>query len=190
MNTFLKFLLSRDGLVAVGTLVLLAAVAHFNTERPWVNFTARVGNLLVFLYILWRAAGKQLCAFFGNRRAAIAQDMERIEQRKTGAEDILTQLDDLLAKLETERNKILSESRAQAASLRADILERAEKEAAAIRGHAVRTAGSHSRSELVALRASMADEIAKAVETALRTGITPEQHAAIIETSLKKVDIH
>jgi len=190
LNTFLKFLLSRDGLVALAALILLAVVAHLNTERPGVNFLARVGNLAVFLYIIWRAAGKQILSFFGGRRAAIAADLENMANRKAEAEKSLADLEARLANLEAEREAILLESRQQAEAMKASIIARAEKDAAAIREQAEKAADSQTRTEIASLRASLADEIAKAVEAALRSGMTPAQHAALIDNSLKKVVLH
>jgi len=47
--------------VAVATLILLGVVSHFSDPyNPWINLLARVGNVCVFLYILWRAAGKAI----------------------------------------------------------------------------------------------------------------------------------
>ena len=190
MKNFVSFFLTRDGAVALGTLILLGVVSHFNTENSSINFLARVGNLVVFLYILWRAAGKQVISFFASRRDGIAEELKSLKQRKEDAERNLSELEARLAHLEAERTAILEESRRQAEALKEGILARAHEEAASIREQAERAAGSQARTELAGLRAEMADELAKAVETALRTKLTPVQHAALIENSLKKVVLH
>ena len=54
MKALASFFLSRDGIVAVATLILLGVVSHFSDPyNPWINLLARVGNVCVFLYILW-----------------------------------------------------------------------------------------------------------------------------------------
>lgn len=79
--------MSKDGIVAVATLILLGVVSHYSDPyNPWINLLARVGNALVFLYILWRAAGKSLVAALTNRRAAIADEIETLAARKAEAE--------------------------------------------------------------------------------------------------------
>ncbi len=190
MKELLAFFLTKDGLVAIATFVLLGVVSHFNTERPEINFVARTGNLLVFLYIIWRAAGQQIATFFANRRNGIATELEQLEQRKREAERNLNELEARLVSIEAERAAILENSRQQAETLRESILAQAEAEATAIREQARRTAGTQTSSELAALRAELADEIAMAVQSALRTGLTSAQHSELIENSLKKVVLH
>lgn len=190
MNKILQFFMSRDGIVAVGGLVLFGAVAHYNTENAPVNFAARVGNLAIFLYILWRAAGEQIKNLFLGRRAAIANELEALRLRKTEAEQSLADLQERIKNLASEQEAILSESREQAEALKRTILEKAEKQAAATREQAERSAGSQARQELLALRAEMADRIAEAVEKALQERLTPESHAKLVDKSLKKVVLH
>lgn len=73
MKALASFFLSRDGIVAVATLILLGVVSHFSDPyNPWINLLARVGNVCVFLYILWRAAGKAIVDGLSNRRAAMS----------------------------------------------------------------------------------------------------------------------
>lgn len=190
LNQMMKFFMSRDGLIAVAGLVLLGSVVHFNTENPGVNFIARVGNLALFLYIIYRAAGAQIVALFVGRRAAIAQELEMLRQKKLEAEQGLADLQQRIANLDAEQETILAESRKQAEVLKAAILERAEKQAMTIREQAERSAGSQARQELMALRAEMADHIAAAVEKALQERLTPESHAKLVDNSLKKVVLH
>lgn len=190
MNKILKFLQSKDGLVAIAGLVLCSSVIYFNTENAQVNFVARVGNLCLVLYILWRAAGDKIAQLFVGRRAAIANELEELRQRKEDAARSLASLQERIANLSTEQEAILTESREQAEQLRVAILARAEKQAAEIREQATRSAGTQARLELAALRAEMADKIAEAVEKALLEKLTPENHTKLVDKSLKKVVLH
>lgn len=190
MNTFLKFLQSKDGFVALAGLILCSSVIYLNTSIPEVNFVARVGNLCLVLYVLWRVAGDKVVQLFVGRRAAIANELEELRQRKEDAERSLALLKERIANLSAEQEAILAESREQAEQLRTGILARAEKQAAEIREQASRSAGSQARTELAALRAEMADKIAEAVEKALQEKLNPESHAKLVEKSLKKVVLH
>ena len=88
MNALASFFLSRDGIVAVATLILLGVVSHFSDPyNPWINLLARVGNVCVFLYILWRAAGKAIVAGLSDRRAAIVGELDSLAVRKAAAEE-------------------------------------------------------------------------------------------------------
>ena len=89
MKAFVSFFMSKDGIVAVATLILLGVVSHYSDPyNPWINLLARVGNALVFLYILWRAAGKSLVAALTNRRAAIADEIETLAARKAAGQPL------------------------------------------------------------------------------------------------------
>ena len=57
--------------------------------NPWINLLARVGNVCVFLYILWRAAGKAIVDGLSNRRAAIVDELDSLAVRKAAAEEQL-----------------------------------------------------------------------------------------------------
>ena len=80
LKALASFFLSRDGIVAVATLILLGVVSHFSDPyNPWINLLARVGNVCVFLYILWRAAGKAIVDGLSNRRASIVDELDSRE---------------------------------------------------------------------------------------------------------------
>ena len=90
MKALASFFLSRDGIVAVATLILLGVVSHFSDPyNPWINLLARVGNVCVFLYILWRATGKAIVDGLSNRRAAIVDELDSLAVRKAAAEEQL-----------------------------------------------------------------------------------------------------
>lgn len=190
LNQMLKFFMSRDGLVTVAGLILLGAVSHFNTRNAEINFLARAGNLALFVYIIYRAAGEQIKNLFVGRRQAIASELDQLRRRREEAEQSLAELQSRIGNLAAEQEAILAESRTQAEALKKAILEKAEKQATAIREQAGRSAGSQARQELTALRAEMADKISEAVEKALQERLTPERHAKLLDNSLKKVVLH
>ncbi|MEG1610568.1 MAG: ATP synthase F0 subunit B [Bilophila sp.] len=188
MNALISFFRSKDGLVAVGGLILLGVVSSYSDPyNPWINLLARVGNVCLFLYILWRAAGKKLFADLGARRSTIAQELESLAQRKLTAEQELIKLHERLAGLETERRAILEESRVQGESMKAVLLAEARAEADKIREQALRAADSEAKGALDGLREQMADEIMVAVESALHERLTAGAHAKLIDNALKRV---
>ena len=102
MKALASFFLSRDGIVAVATLILLGVVSHFSDPyNPWINLLARVGNVCVFLYILWRAAGKAIVDGLSSRRAAIVDELDSLAARKAIREAIVA---DALEEAEKIRN--------------------------------------------------------------------------------------
>ena len=176
MKALASFFLSRDGIVAVATLILLGVVSHFSDPyNPWINLLARVGNVCVFLYILWRAAGKAIVDGLSNRRASIV------------AEEQLAAMIEKIDSLDAECETILKDSRARGEAIRealvADALEEAEK----IRNAAHRAADSETKKAIEELRSQMADEIVQAVEATLKEKLDMKKHVKLIDNALKKV---
>ena len=176
MKALASFFLSRDGIVAVATLILLGVVSHFSDPyNPWINLLARVGNVCVFLYILWRAAGKAIVDGLSNRRAAIVYELDSLAVRKAAAEE---QLAAMIEKIDSRaRGEAIREA------LVADALEEAEK----IRNAAHRAADSETKKAIEELRSQMADEIVQAVEATLKEKLDMKKHVKLIDNALKKV---
>ena len=188
MNALVSFFKSKDGLVAVATLVLLGVVSHYSDPyNAWINLLARVGNVCVFLYILWRAGGKAIVSSLRSRRANIAEELDSLAQRKREAEEQLRELQSRIANLNAEREAILDESRAQGEALKASLIAEARAEAETIREQAVRTADTETKGAADALRNQIADEIIEAVEASLKERLNANKHAKLIDNALKKV---
>ena len=163
--------------MAVATLILLGVVSHFSDPyNPWINLLARVGNVCVFLYILWRAAGKAIVDGLSNRRAAIVDELDSLAVRKAAAEE---QLADMIEKIDS----LDAECEAIREALVADALEEAEK----IRNAAHRAADSETKKAIEELRSQMADEIVQAVEATLKEKLDMKKHVKLIDNALKKV---
>ena len=183
MKALASFFLSRDGIVAVATLILLGVVSHFSDPyNPWINLLARVGNVCVFLYILWRAAGKAIVDGLSNRRAAIVDELDSLAVRKAAAEEQLAAMIEKIDSLDAECETILKDSRARGEAIR-EALEEAEK----IRNAAHRAADSETKKAIEELRSQMADEIVQAVEATLKEKLDMKKHVKLIDNALKKV---
>ncbi len=188
MNAFVSFFKSKDGLVTIAAFVLLAVVSHFSEEyNAWVNLLARVGNVCLFLYILWRAGGKKLITSLASRRGDIAAELESLAQKQRDAEEQLAELQQRISGLDAERAAILEESRRQGEAVKASLIAAAEVEAQRIRAQAQLTAANEDKSMVDDLRARMADEIVQHVEAALKTRLTGKMHAKLIDRALKRV---
>ena len=188
MNALLTFFKSKDGIVVIAALVLLAVVTQITNEyNPWVNLLARVGNIAIFLYIIWRVGGKKLIASLGQRRTDIAAELESLARKKQEAEAQIQEIRERIASLDAEREAILEESRRQGEILKANILEAANAEADRIRQQAARSADNETRSMLKELREKIADEIIDDVEGALIQRLDKKSHDKLIQEALKKV---
>lgn len=69
--------------------------------------------MCVFLYILWRAAGKAIVDGLSNRRAAIVDELDSLAVRKAAAEEQLAAMIEKIDSLDAECETILKDSRAR-----------------------------------------------------------------------------
>ena len=188
MKALASFFRSRDGIVAVATLILLGVVSHFSDPyNPWFNLLARVGNVCVLLYILRRAAGKAIVDGLSSRRAAIVDELDSLAARKAAAEEQLAAMIEKIDGLDAECETILKDSRARGEAIREAIVADALEEAEKIRNAAHRAADSETKKAIEELRSQMADEIVQAVEATLKEKLDMKKHVKLIDNALKKV---
>ena len=188
MKALVSFFLSKDGMVAVATLILLGVVSHYSDPyNPWINLLARVGNVCVFLYILWRAAGQAIVGGLGKRRAAIVEEIESLAARKAAAEEQLAAMIEKIDSLDAECETILKESRARGEVIRETMVADALAEAEKIRSAAHRAVDSEMKKAVETLRNQMADEIVQSVEATLNEQLDMKNHLKLIDNALKKV---
>lgn len=181
-----KMVISLAALAAV-----LAASGHALAADEhilaWDNFALRVLNVIIFIGIIWYAAGALIKKFFVGHREAVAREVAELERLKKEAAEHLADVERRVAGVEQECEKLLADGRAQAESLKAAILADAEKQAAQIVEQARRSAEQEGKSEFDAIRAGLADEIVKAMEQGLMKKLGAAEHQKLIDKSLTKV---
>ena len=124
-----KLVLSLAAFMAV-----LAASGHAMAADEhvlaWDNFALRVLNVIIFIGIIWYAAGALIKKFFIGHREAIAHESAELERLKKEAAEHLADVERRVAGVEQECENLLAEGKAQAERLKAAILADAEKQAA------------------------------------------------------------
>lgn len=153
----------------------------------WGNFAFRVVNFIIFIGIIWKAAGKKIVGFFCGRRQSIEQELGDLETRKTEARKQLAEVERRIADLENERQAILADYRAQGEYIKAGIIAKAEKSAVLITDQAKRTADNEIKAAIDDMRATLADEIIAAASKQLQEKLTGEEHEKLIDKYLTKV---
>nr|BAA83609.1 F1F0-ATPase b subunit [Desulfovibrio vulgaris] [Nitratidesulfovibrio vulgaris str. 'Miyazaki F'] len=109
----LKHSAAALGLVLVTAGVALASEGGGEHHADWGNFAFRVANFVIFIGIIYWAAGKKIVGFFSGRRKGIEQELNDLESRKAEAAKNLADVERRIANLEQERQSILAEYRAQ-----------------------------------------------------------------------------
>lgn len=179
------------GLLLALSLILLAGAAHASEghEPRWGDFAWRILNLIIFCGILWYFTGNLIKRFFRERRKTIEDTLAELENRKIESRKNLEEMEQRISSLESERQAILDESRAQAERIRKGIMDDAERQARQIVEQARLTAENESRSMLEKVRETVADEIIVAAGKALQGRLTEEDHNRLIDDALKKVTL-
>ncbi|MBR3881509.1 MAG: ATP synthase F0 subunit B [Mailhella sp.] len=178
------------GIITACALVLLScqvAEASEGHGLPWGDFLLRMINAAIFVWIIWKMAGKKLKTFFVGRREEVVQEMDDLAVRKQEAEARLAEVERHIADVEAECAKLLEDGRAQAERMKAAILADAEQQAARIVEQAVRNAEQEGKAELEAIRVRMAETIVTELEKSLVERLDAETHQNLIDKSLTKV---
>ncbi|MDD4731016.1 MAG: ATP synthase F0 subunit B [Desulfovibrio sp.] len=154
---------------------------------PWGNFALRVANLVLFIGIIWWAAGDKLKALFGGRRKEIREELDDLETRKAQAEEKLRNVERGIANLNQEKQKILDDAQKQGEAMRVAIIEKAERDAEAMKEQAKRTAENEAKAAMDAMRADMAELVADAAAKMVREKLSEKDHERLVDEYLTKV---
>lgn len=183
----LKYSAAAFGLVLVSSGTALAAEGGGGAHADWGNFALRAANFVIFIGIIYWAAGKKIVGFFSSRRKGIEQELNDLERRKAEAARNLADVERRIAVLERERQAILAEYRAQGEAMQAAIIGKAEKTASQITEQARRTAENEIKQAVENMRAEMADRIIAVTGKMLQEKLTGEEHEKLIDKYLTKV---
>lgn len=174
--------------VIAAYVVLTASAAYAaDGELRWADFGWRILNLVVFVAILWKFAGKLIVNFLTGRREGIRQELDDLEAGRVSARQKLAEIEAGIANLEAERKAILDESRAQAEAAKQAIIQEAHKQADQILEQSRRTAENEGRAVLAQVRENIAEEIIEAATTVLESKLDAAKHDKLINNSLTKV---
>lgn len=183
----------RNLLLLLAVTLLATSVAQASGGEAgahhydWSNLGLRVLNFAIFIAIIYFAARKKIAAFFGGRRNGIEQQFNDLEARKTEARAKLSDVENHIANLESERAAILAEYKAQGESLKASIISNAEESAAQIIAQAKKSAENEVKYAREAMKAELADMIVDATEKMLAERLGGAEHEKLIDKSLTKV---
>ena len=172
--------------------LLAASVAYASGgggdhEIPWMNYIWRVLNFVIFLFILYKFAGKKAADFFGGRVSGIRNELDDLETRKADASKKLAEVEKSIADIEQEKASILDEAKAQGEALKASIIEKAEKSAAQMAEQAKMSAQNEAKAEIDRLRAEMADLVVEAAAKLVEEKLGEKEHEKLVDEYLTKV---
>lgn len=158
----------------------------FTAEKLW-DYAYRIGNFIIFIGILYWAAGKKIAAFFGGRREGIKQDLDDLQSRQAEAEKKLKAVEASIANMADEKAKILEDAKSQGEAIKVAIIEKAKKDAEALTEQAKRTASNEAQAAIETIRGEMADMVIEAAEKIVAEKLSAEDHDKLVDDYLTKV---
>ena len=183
-------ILSVISVLAFAAVAYASGDAHGGGEAhalPWGNYIARLINLAIFLFIIWKFAGDKIGALVGGRRKQIQSDLDELQSRKAEAEAKLSEVEASIANLDAEKQAILNQAKEQGEALKAAIIEKAEADAEVIKETAKRSAENEAKGAIDALRAEMAEQVIEAATKSLEEKLSEQDHEKLVDEYLEKV---
>jgi len=171
------------------SILLLAATPAIAAggEESWSNVALRIVNISLFIGVIGYFAGKKIVGFFKGRTQDIAAEISSLEERKKTAEQSLADVERRIANLEQERQAIIADYTAQGETLKAAIIQEAEKAAVQITTQAKATAQNEIKAAIEAIRAEMADKVVEATEQLIAKKLSASEHTKLVDKYLTKV---
>lgn len=177
--------------IILALLLVPAGIITFfdpmNLHPDLKNQIWRVINFVIFLAILYYAGGKKLFTFFPGRSKEIETELSDLDARRQKAEQKLAEVEQSIANLDEERERILAQAQVQGEDLKADIISKAESAAELIKQQAKISAEQEARFALEEIKAELAEKVTEAAEAMIRKKMKAEDHKALINDSLTRV---
>ncbi|MCL1890345.1 MAG: ATP synthase F0 subunit B [Desulfovibrionaceae bacterium] len=180
---------SRTRLLAAGGIILCLAAFYFGhgTGSQRVDFGFRMLTFILFIALIWLAAGNMIKGFLNRRSEGIAAELANLEKAKAQASRRLKEVEAKIVNLDKERQALLNAYKAQGEALKSEIIVKAEKNARQIIAQAKLTAQNEVDKAMQDIRAEIAEEIFSAAESLLRKKLDGPVHEKLMDKSLSKV---
>jgi F0F1-type ATP synthase membrane subunit b/b' len=173
------------------TAFIFAALAL--AEEHWWNYPGfelwKFVNLFIFVavmvYILTRKV--KLGEAFRTRRENIKRDLVRAQEERDAAVAKLKEVEERVARLDSEMAAIQEQTKREAAAERARIAEATKAEIAKVREQAQRDIESAGKAAKQELRRYAAEQSVQFAEQLIRREMKPEDDARLISRNIEEL---
>ncbi|MCB1308302.1 MAG: F0F1 ATP synthase subunit B [Leptospiraceae bacterium] len=139
----------------------------------------------IVLFLLWKFAWGPITAALDERAGKIHADIDRAEKLRSDAEAKLADYENRLNGLREEGQHIIQEARKDGEELKNEILEKARQEAEELKNRAVREVNMARDDALHQIHQQVTELSIAVAARILEKDISPEDHARLIEESIK-----
>ncbi len=153
----------------------------------WGNFSLRLLNFAIFLWLIWHFAGKKIMGFLINHRSDAIKNLDDAAKLKNDAGKQLAQAEQKLLYIQDECDKLIAEGKAQAEAIKQRIIADATKQAEKIIENAKHAAIQEAIQEKAKIQAELADDIITKLEKDISSRLNKGEHLKLVEKSLTKV---
>ncbi|BCS89288.1 ATP synthase F0 subunit B [Pseudodesulfovibrio sediminis] len=186
-NVFFAVLIAALAVSSVAFANTAEGTHELFTAEKLKDYAFRLGNFAIFLGVLYWAAGSKIKAFFVGRRDGIKQELDDLQARQAEAEKKLKEVESSIANMAAEKAQILEDAKAQGEVLKAALIEKGKRDAAALTEQAKRTASNEAAAAIATIRGEMADMVIEAAEKIVAEKLSAEDHDKLVDDYLTKV---
>jgi len=176
----------------VNDMMILAAKSACGAENcahfpPWVELIW--GSIAFFLVVglIWWKGGPAIKKAWNGRIERIEGELDAAADDRQSAEAELAGVHERIANVDTERQRIVDEARETATTLRAQLVERAQAEAAEVAERATADIEAAKAQALADLRAEVGALALGAAEVVVRSSLDDDTQRNLVEAYITQV---
>jgi F-type H+-transporting ATPase subunit b len=158
---------------------------QFGLDVP--HFLAQVVSLAIVLFALQRWAYKPILKVLDERRQRIAEGLANAERIKVEVASTEVARQEILAKANTQANKLIEEARAAANKVRETETQKAISEAAEIIAKAREATANERAAEMAKLRREVGQLVVKTTAQVTGKVLTPEDQKRLADETTKQL---
>lgn len=185
------FIFSFILLFAAGSGASGGSMGWWKQVEPYLNFPGfeawRFINLTIFLIILISLLRKPLSAAFKAKREQIRAELIRAEQERKAAEARLIETEARLARLEAEKQNVISKAQMEAETERRRIVEQTEFEIRKLREQTENEIARTAKQARAELRRQSAEETVRLAEEIIKGKINPQTDSRLVKANIQSI---
>jgi F-type H+-transporting ATPase subunit b len=144
-------------------------------------------TFVFLLIVLGRFAWKPLLSLLEEREKSIREALEQADKARHEFENLSSKNNAMLAEVRREADEVRNRGRVEADRLRAELVEKAKKDAEGVLAEGRKQLEREYRAALQKLRASVADLAIGAAERILTTGLNEDRQRQLVDEYLRSL---
>lgn len=184
----------KNATAALSVLLVLscAAAAYASGDgaiprEKWMDLLWRTTNFAGLAFILVFFLKKPFSVGLSSRRDGIKDQLDALESRKAEAEQLYTEAEAKLARLDDEVNAIIAEAVKQGEAEKEKIIADAERNAGDIKRQAEMAVAHELAEAKTRLKSEVAEQAVLLAEELVKKNIQPADQSRMVELALDKV---